>query len=130
MMSLIRLGWGADNPAFRQMFTVLFIPDGTKEQWDLFTELERISASAEAATHYYEAQGQVDVTSLLPKVKAPTLVMHARGDLRVPFEMGRMVAAGIPGARFVALPGRNHIFQQGEPAFERFVEEIGLFLAD
>ena len=129
MMSLIRLGWGADNPAFRQMFTVLFIPDGTKEQWDSFTELERISASAESAVRYYDAQGQVDVTALLPQVTAPTLVKHARGDLRVPFEMGRLVAAGIPGARFVALPGRNHIFQQGEPAFERFVEELRLFLA-
>ena len=129
MLSLIRLGWGADNPAFRQMFTVLFIPDGTKEEWDSFTELERISASPEAAVRYYEAQGQVDVTALLPQVTAPTLVMHTRGDLRVPFEMGRMVAAGIPRARFVALPGRNHIFQQGEPSFQRFEEELRLFLA-
>jgi hypothetical protein len=43
--------------------------------------------------------------------------------------MGRQIAAGIRGARFVALPGNSHSFQQGEPAFERFVEETRLFLA-
>jgi hypothetical protein len=39
------------------------------------------------------------------------------------------MAAGIPGARFVALEGRNHIPLEGEPAFERLFEEIRLFLA-
>lgn len=58
----------------------------------------------------------------------PTLVMHRRGDLRVPVEAGRQMAAGISGARFVALDGRNHIPFEGEPATERFFEEIRLFL--
>jgi pimeloyl-ACP methyl ester carboxylesterase len=61
-------------------------------------------------------------------VKAPTLVMHARDDGVVPFEAGRQLAAGIRGARFVALPGRNHLFLEHEPASDRFFEEISLFL--
>jgi len=55
--------------------------------------------------------------------------MHARGDLRAPFESGRELAAGIRGARFVALPGRNHTLQQGSAALARYQEEIRLFLA-
>jgi pimeloyl-ACP methyl ester carboxylesterase len=55
--------------------------------------------------------------------------MHARGDLMVPFEAGRQLAAGIPGAHFIALPGKNHLFLEDEPASERFFEEIKLFLS-
>jgi pimeloyl-ACP methyl ester carboxylesterase len=129
MVSLMRIGWGAENPAFRQMFTSQFMPDATKEQWDAMNEMQRVSLSPECAARYLEATGEIDVTALLPQVTAPTLVMHVRDDVRAPFESGRQIAAGIPGARFVALPGRNHSLQPGEPAYERYLEEIRLFLA-
>ena len=69
-----------------------------------------------------------DVRELLPRVKVPTLVMHSRDDLVVPVDVGRQMAAGIPGARFIALPGRNHLFLKHDPAAARFSEEINLFL--
>jgi pimeloyl-ACP methyl ester carboxylesterase len=72
--------------------------------------------------------GEFDVTELLGKVTAPTLVMHVRSDARVPFDSGRQLASGIPGARFVPLQGQNHLFLEHEPASERFFEEIMLFL--
>jgi class 3 adenylate cyclase/pimeloyl-ACP methyl ester carboxylesterase len=128
MGTLMRLGWGADDPAFRQMFTSLFIPEGTKEQADWFNDLQRKTTSPECAAHYFEVVGNLDVRELLPQVKVPTLVMHVRDDLMVPIEAGRQMAAGIPGARFIALPGRNHLFLKHEPAAARFVEEINLFL--
>jgi pimeloyl-ACP methyl ester carboxylesterase len=65
---------------------------------------------------------------LLGKVSVPTLVMHVRGDLMHPFEAGRQMAVGIPGARFVALQGQNHALLPGEPAAVRFREELELFL--
>jgi len=55
-------------------------------------------------------------------------VMHVRDDARVPFEMGRQIAAGIPGARFVALPGKSHALMDDNPALARYYEEIRLFL--
>jgi hypothetical protein len=55
--------------------------------------------------------------------------MHARGDLQQPFEAGREMAAGIPGARFVALQGQNHMLLPGDPAAAWFREELELFLA-
>jgi len=128
MLTLMRLGWGQEDAAFRQLFTSQFIPDGTKEQADWFNELQRISCSPADAVRNLMAAGDTDVTSLLSHVKAPTLVMHARQDARVPFEGGRRMAAGIPGARFVPLESRNHLILEDEPAFARFLEEVGSFL--
>jgi len=128
MATLMRLGWGLDNPNFRQLFTGLFIPGGTQEQADSFNELQRRTTSPECAARYMDVVGDFDITDLLAEVKAPTLVMHVRGDHIVPIEAGRQLAAGIPGAHFVALQGQNHLFLEHEPAFDRFLEEIKLFL--
>jgi pimeloyl-ACP methyl ester carboxylesterase len=129
MMTLMRVGWGQENPAFRQMFTSQFAPDASKEQAEWFNELQRISTSPEDAVRNVLANSEADVIQLLPQIKARTLVMHARQDGRVPFEAGRRLAAGIPGARFVPLDSRNHVILESEPAFERFLEEARSFLA-
>jgi pimeloyl-ACP methyl ester carboxylesterase len=129
MGTLTRLGWGMDDPAFRQLFTSLFIPEGTKEQADWFNDLQRKTTSPEIAARYLEVVGNFDVRELLPRVQVPTLVMHVRDDVIVPIDAGRKMAAGIPGARFIAIPGRNHLFLKQEAAAARFFEEINLFLS-
>ena len=128
MLTLMRIGWGQENPAFRQMFTSQFIPGASKEQADWFNELQRISSSPADAVRNFLANGEADVTSLLSQIRVPTLVMHSRHEARVPFEAGRRLAAAIPGARFVALESRNHLILESEPAFARFLEEIRSFL--
>lgn len=128
--TLVRLEWGADSPALRQFIATQFMPDATKEQSDTFNELQRKTASPENAARYLETTAEFDVRGLLAKVTAPTLVMHSRGDLRVPIEIGRQLAAGIPGAKFVALQSNNHILLEQDPATRRFFEEIRLFLGD
>ena len=128
MLTLMRIGWGQENPAFRQMFTSQFIPGANKEQADWFNEFQRISSSPADAARNLLANGEADVSSLLSQVKVPTLVMHARHDARVPFESGRRLAAGIPCARFVPLESRNHVMLEGEPALARFLEELRSFL--
>jgi len=126
--TLVRQGWGADNPAFRQLFTSSLMPTATKEQMEAFNELQRLSGSPEGAVRYMETVAELDVTELLPRVKAPTLVMHVRDDLTVPIDRGRELAAGIPGARFVALPGKNHVLLEQDPGLPRFFEELNDFL--
>jgi class 3 adenylate cyclase/pimeloyl-ACP methyl ester carboxylesterase len=130
MLTLMRLGWGQENPAFRQLFTSQFIPGGTKEQTDWFNELQRISTSPEDAVRNLISAGDADVSTLLAQVNVPTLVMHSRDDARVPFDQGRRLAAGIPGARFVPLPSRNHLILEDEPAFPRFLQEIRTFISN
>ena len=128
LATLIRTGWGDDSPVFRQLFSSLFMPRGTKEQLEKFAERQRKTTTAECAYRYFETTRDLDVTDLLPKVKVPTLVLHVRGDQVQPFEAGRELASGIPGARFVALQGQNHILLEQDPATERVLEEIKLFL--
>ncbi len=128
ILTLMRLGWNNDNPAYRQLFTNQFVPDATKEQTDWFNELERISMSSETAARFMEAINQFDVADLLSQVQAPTLVLHCGGDLLVPFEGGRRLAAGIPNARLVKLDSRNHLILPYEPAYAQFIREIEAFL--
>jgi class 3 adenylate cyclase/pimeloyl-ACP methyl ester carboxylesterase len=129
MATLMRMGWGANDPGLRQLFTSTMMPGATQEQAESFNELQRRTTSPECAVRYFETVGDFDVTDLLGKVGVPTLVMHVRGDLMNPFEAGRQMAAGIPGARFVALQGHNHMLLPGEPAAGRFREELELFLS-
>jgi pimeloyl-ACP methyl ester carboxylesterase/class 3 adenylate cyclase len=130
MYQLVRLGWGQDNPAFRQVFTTLFIPEGTSEQLAWFNELQRMSTSPETAFRLIKGSAQIDVSELAKKVKAPTLVLHARQDALVNFMEGRLLAELIPGARFVLLEGKNHILMENEPAWGQFMVEVKAFLDD
>ncbi len=128
MIELARLGWGADDPAFRQVFAMQFIPDGTAEDWQAFNDLHRRTTSPENAARLMEAFGRTDVTELCARVRVPTLIIHARGDLRVPFDAARELASLIPDGRLVPLDSRNHILRADEPAWPRFLDEVDAFL--
>lgn len=128
MVDLIRIGWGRENQAFRQVFTEQYIPGGTPEQHRWWNDLERISASPQIAARTLEHLHRIDVVTLAETLQVPTLVMHSRGDARVPFEEGRQLAALIPGARFVPLESRNHVLLSTEPAWSVFQAEMRSFL--
>ena len=122
MVTLMKFGWGADDPTFRQIFTSQLMPKATREHADAFNELQRRSASPECAVRYYETVNNFDVRPLLPRVAAPTLVIHVRNDAMVPVQLGRELAAGIPGARFV------NILLDHDPGVPKFFEELRRFL--
>lgn len=128
MVTLTRTGWGSDNPAFRQMFTSLYIPGGTSAQADWFNELQRISTSPANAVRLQHALSEIDVRPLLPKVRTPTLVMHARDDQVIPFANGEDLASKIEGARFVPLDSANHILLEGERGWGQFLSATRAFL--
>lgn len=126
---LARLGWGTENPAFRQVFTMLFIPGGTPEQWRWFNDLSRVSTSGEMAARILNMIQRIDARDLAPQVRVPTLVIHSRGDARVPFEEGRLAAGLIPGAQFLPLESANHVLLAGEPAWKAFFAAFDEFVA-
>ncbi|MFN3207911.1 MAG: alpha/beta fold hydrolase [Roseovarius sp.] len=128
LLSLVRLGWGRDNPAFRQIFTSQFIPGGTPEQHRWWTDLQRRTASPEAAAEILSAFYHIDVTEQARALNLPVLVMHARGDARVPFDEGRLLASLIPGARFVPLESDNHVLLDIEPVWTLFLTELRAFI--
>jgi pimeloyl-ACP methyl ester carboxylesterase/DNA-binding SARP family transcriptional activator len=129
MTTLIREGWGRDNPAFRQLFTEMFIPGASREQMAWFNDLQKETASPVNASRLHYAFGDMDVSAILGQVSVPTLVLHARNDAAVPFGEGKTLAAGIPGARFVDLNSPNHILLSDEPGFIDFLREIRSFIS-
>ena len=128
LASLVRLGWGLDNPAFCKTFTCRFIPEATSAHERWLDELQRVSTSPENAARLMERDDDIDVRPLLSQVRTPTLVIHCDRDHAVPPERGRLLAAEIPGARYVSLPSANHLMLEEEPAWSLFLEELGLFL--
>lgn len=130
LFALIGLGWGQENPAFRQIFTALFIPDASPEQEQWFGDLMRITSRPEIAANVIKSFGDGDVRHRLAELRVPTLVLHGRRDATIPFGLGRELAAGIPGAIFVELDSRNHILLETEPAWARFKQEVAAFLGD
>jgi len=129
MINLARVGWGSDHPSYRQFFTAMFMPDAPAEALRTFSQYQRASAPPESVVAMIEALIKFDVRDLAPQVSVPTLVIHRRGDTAVPFESGREFAALIPGARFLPLEGRNHIFMPDEPEAARFLQALDGFMA-
>jgi pimeloyl-ACP methyl ester carboxylesterase/DNA-binding CsgD family transcriptional regulator len=128
MCHLAELGWGKDDASFRQFFTSQFIPGGTPEQHRWFNEMERLSTSPANAARFMREFNVIDVTALLPLVRCPTLVLHSQHDVRVPFAEGRLLAGGIPGARFVPIASGNHLLLEHEPGWARWRDEVRAFL--
>lgn len=130
LVEAIRTGWGRDVEAFRQLFAAIYIPSGTPEQQQWWIDLQRVSTSPENAARLLEAWGSIDVSDVLTKVSVPTLVSHCRRDVGVPFEFGRGLAAGIPGARFLPLDSDNHLILEHEPAWAIWLAAVREFLAE
>ena len=126
MVALVRLGW--DTLAVRQAFTMAFVPDGGPEDMRWFNEFQRETASAAVAARLLQVNCELDVREIASKVSRPTLVVHRREDGVMPFDQGRELASLIPGARFLPLDGKNHLFLQGEEELSGFVAAIDEFI--
>lgn len=124
LLALMRQGWGAEGSAFMRAFSSIYLPNGTSEQIRWFSEMQRMATSGENAAKLRAACDDIDVAALLPQVKVPTVVIHARQDNVVPYAQGRAIAAGIAGAKFVTLETENHVPLPGDPAWEKLVAEI------
>ena len=128
VITLARHGWGQDNPVYRQIFSQTFIPSATKDELDWFNEFQRRTATPENAVAFLETFSRIDVRARLREVRAPTLVLHARRDQRVPLYEGIQLASGIPGASLVTLETDSHIPLSREPATDRIIQCIEAFL--
>lgn len=114
--------WG--GPAEIEIFAPSLVGNRQVEHW--WSGLLRTASSPGAIKAVLEALRDMDVRHLLPRITTPTLVLHRRGDRAIRFKAGEAMAAGIPGARMVALEGDDHWFWVGdqEPFWSAFVEFI------
>ncbi|MCX2930339.1 alpha/beta fold hydrolase [Mycobacterium sp. CVI_P3] len=128
-LELARVGWGRDDPAFRQVFAAQFLPDGSRSDWADFDQLQRRTTSPENAVRFLTQFAGIDVHEAAKRVHCPTLIMHSRNDHRVPMRFGEELAELIPGSRLVALASNNHLLTAAEPAWQVFCDEVRRFLA-
>jgi DNA-binding CsgD family transcriptional regulator len=90
--------------------------------------MERLSTSPQNAAAFMRSFNTIDVTAMLPQVRCPTLVLHSRHDVRVPFDEGRLIAGAIPGAQFVPIDSGNHLLLAHEPGWQVWRDAVTGFL--
>jgi len=118
LVDIFRAGFDESNPAFREVFTKRFVPEGNPEQIAWFNDLCRRATDAENGARLINARAEMDASEALSQLQCPTLVLHARDDGVVPLSEGRHLAQHIPGATFQILDSENHILQAHEPAWD------------
>jgi pimeloyl-ACP methyl ester carboxylesterase/DNA-binding CsgD family transcriptional regulator len=94
-----------------------------REWWRTYL---RMSASPGAAVALTRMNMEIDVREVLPTIHVPTLIIHRTGDATVPVGNGQYLAEHIPGARFVELPGDDHLPFVGDQ--DQILREVELFL--
>jgi len=124
LVALVRAHWGLGLKAMAGAF----VTDPTPEEVAGFTRFQRASASAAVAADLLEAYYGTDVRALLPQIRARTAVLHREADKGTRFALGREVAALIPGATLIPLPGSSHLFYHGE--WPAVLEAVAGFLAE
>jgi pimeloyl-ACP methyl ester carboxylesterase/DNA-binding CsgD family transcriptional regulator len=110
VVALVRAHWGLGLKALAGAF----IDDPTAEDVEAFARFQRAGASAAVAARLLGVYYDTDIRALLPAIRAHTVVLHRETDKGTPFELGREVAALIPGATLVPLPGSSHLFYHGD----------------
>lgn len=124
ILGAVRAHWGLGS----RLLADVFLPKASAEELDAFARFQREAASAEAAARHLGFVYSVDIGDDLPKVQAPTLVLHRRDDRTIPYDLGRELAAAVPGARLFTLAGSQHLPWRGDAA--AVVAAVGEFLDD
>jgi pimeloyl-ACP methyl ester carboxylesterase len=110
LVALVRAHWGLGLKAMAGTF----VTDPSPEDVAAFARFQVASASPAVAARLLEVYYETDIRALLPAIQAPTAVLHREADKGTRFELGREVAALIPGATLIPLPGSSHLFYHGD----------------
>ena len=129
LLALMAAGWGQGTPLFQNLFAQLHLGmSASPEALGYFNEMQRASALPAIASRYYASNAELDVREDAAKVTTPTLIVHRRDDLCVPFEAGRSFAKRIPGSRLVPLKGDNHWLLYDDEGAPELLEAIEDFI--
>jgi class 3 adenylate cyclase len=121
-VSAIKDLWGSGG-CFEMLAPSLVPTDEARRRWG---RVERLTATPDVLEAATRAVFESDVSQVLPAIQAPTLAISRRGDRHVHYEHGRHVASRIPDARFIELPGDDHIAFAGQD--EQLLDAVEEFL--
>jgi pimeloyl-ACP methyl ester carboxylesterase len=130
LLTLLRHGWGDRLSPYLRMFVSRYLPNASQDQIEILGELQRMAVTSEAAEKLWTFWNAIDIVDLLPRVQAPTLVLHSRYCDVSPLDEGRRIAAAIPNASLIVLDTVNHVPMPGEPAWQSFKDAVDTFLAE
>lgn len=122
LTSLISAHWGLGSETLAN----IWVRDADAEEKRQFARFQRATCSADLAAQAIDMCYTLDVRELAKQVRTPTLVMHRADDRAVRVGLGRELAAQIPAARFLEIPGRSHFFSAGDT--ESIVQPLLQFL--
>ncbi len=128
LVHMIRHGWGAENPAFRNAMTTLFMPDAGPDEIEWFNRFQKACGPGENMARFREMFDEMDVTSVIPKIDVPTLIVHSDEDAIAPINEARYLAARIAGARMIILKSKNHMMFGNEPDFPKLIDSVVAFV--
>ncbi|HEX6468837.1 MAG TPA: alpha/beta fold hydrolase [Streptosporangiaceae bacterium] len=112
VIGMVRAHWGLGSDVLAD----LFVPDASAETRAHFARQQRYSATGEFAGELLAQCYETRVDDILDRVRTPTMVLHRRDDRAIPYPLGRDLAARVPGARLVSLPGQSHFPYVGDSA--------------
>jgi pimeloyl-ACP methyl ester carboxylesterase/DNA-binding CsgD family transcriptional regulator len=110
ILTAVRSHWGLGS----RLLANIFLGNVGSAEQERFARYQRAAASAETAARLLEFIYRSDVRAELPLVRAPTVVVHRRGDRAIPYPLGRELAAAIPGAMLIPLDGSAHFPWAGD----------------
>lgn len=122
VVGLVTASWGLGA----DVLTDIFLPDASAGTRAALSTYQRESSSAETAAALLRLCYEIDVTTSLAQVRAPTLVVHRDHDRAAPPAQAHLIASGIPGARLEVVPGRSHLPYDGDG--DRIVGIVRTFL--
>lgn len=121
-LEMIDRDWGTGTSL--KAFAPSKVSDERFKRW--WARFERLGASPSAVIALMQMNSEIDIRHILSAIRVPTLVLHRTGDPRVSIEAGRYLGAAIPGAKYVELPGSDHVAWVGD--VDRLTDEIEEFL--
>ncbi|MFV2022427.1 alpha/beta fold hydrolase [Micromonospora sp. LOL_023] len=129
-LDLAKVAWQSGDPGFLRAYAAQFLPNATAEEWDAYIAFTRRTTSPENMVRFFQMIATIDVFPLARQVRCPTLILHSRGDTRVPATDARELASLINDSQLVLLDSPNHLLTGAEPAWAELVRHVDDFLAD
>ena len=129
MVAMIKSGWGIAGSPFMRAVATLFMPRATPEELDAQVKMQAVSATPEVAAEIRRRVGDIDVSDILYKIRAPALVMHSAGDAVQSPEQSRLIARSLPNAEFSLCDSPNHMVVPSDPIWGACMDAFDRFLA-
>ena len=129
LLKAVEIGWGSNDPSFRQGFVHRMFRDANSEQLRAFDQVQRNMISGVNATRFLKNGFHIGIQDLARQVRCPALVAQTKDDPLLPFSEGVLLASLIPDSRFVPIYGSNHIPFKSDSARPLFLAELRAFLS-